>query len=53
MKVNNIPGDINMDKPRGGSAVLSKYNSRKSSTHSDVSSIPYIDRMEAQSVNPS
>ena len=51
MKVNNILEDINTDKLRGRSAVSSKYSSRKSSTHLDISSIPYIDRMEAQSID--
>jgi len=47
MKVNNIPEDINMDKLRGRSIVSSKYNSRELSTHSDIFSILYINKMEA------
>jgi len=47
IKVNNIPEDINMNKPRGISIVSSKYNSRELSTHSDIFSIPDINKMEA------
>ena len=50
---NNTSEDINMDKPRGRSISSSPNLSRKSSTHSVLSSIPYVDRMEAQSNDPS
>ena len=44
---------INVDRepPRGRSNVLSVISSRKVSTHSSISSIPYIKRIEIQNNN--
>ena len=48
MEVNAISEDINMDEPRGRSLLSSPNTSREMSAHSDLSSIPYVDRIEAQ-----
>ena len=48
---NNI--DMEIDTPRERSVNSSINSSRESSTHSNVSSIPYVERMEAQNNNPS
>ena len=49
VEVNAISEDVNMDEPRDRPLLLSPNISRGTSTHSDTLSIPYIDRMEAQS----
>jgi len=43
--------DINTDNSRGRLASFSKYSSKESSVHLNVSSIPYYKRMEIQSNN--
>jgi len=48
MEVNAISEDINMDEPRGRSLLSSPNTSKGMSAHSDLSSIPYVDRIEAQ-----
>lgn len=53
MEVNPISEDINVDEPRGRSLSLSPNVSRGMSTHSDILSIPYVNRIEAQNNNPS
>ena len=50
MVQNNINMDMDIDTPRGRSAI---HNSRELLAHSSVSSIPYVERMETQSNNPS
>jgi len=44
--------DMEIDTPRGWSNVLSTNNSRKSSVHSSVLSIPYDERMKALNNSP-
>ena len=51
VEVNNISKDINMDKLRGKSKSSSTNSSRESLTHSDISSVPYIDRIEVRIKN--
>ena len=51
VEVNNISKDINMDKLRGKSKSSSTNFSRESLTHSDILSVPYMDRIEVQSKN--
>ena len=53
MVQNNINMDMDINTPRGRSAIPSANNSRELLAHSSVSSIPYVKRMEAQSNNPS
>jgi len=53
MVQNNINMDMDIDTPRGRSAIPSANNSRELLAHSSVSSIPYVERMETQSNNPS
>jgi len=53
MTNNNMNMNIDMNNPRGRTVNASANSSRKSSTHSSVSSISYIERMEAQNNNPS
>ena len=48
---NNI--DMEIDTPRERSVNSSINSSRESSTHSNVSSISYVERMEAQNNDPS
>ena len=48
IEINNISEDVNMDVPRSRSTALSPNSSRESSTHSDLSSQLYADRMEAE-----
>jgi len=43
-----VSKDVNMDELRGKSKPSSQNSSRESSVHSDLSSVPYVDRMEAQ-----
>ena len=43
--------NIDIDTPRGRSATSSTNSSRASLTHSNLSSISYVERMEAQSNN--
>jgi len=52
MEVNPISEDINMDKPRSRSLSSSPNVSRGMSTHSDILSIPYVNRIEAQNNDP-
>ena len=47
-KFDNTSEDINMNKLRNRSILLSTNHFKKSSTHSEILSIPYIDKMEAQ-----
>ena len=42
-----------MDELRGRSKPSSQNSSRESPVHSDLSSVPYVDRMEAQNNDPS
>jgi len=51
VKVHNLSEDVNIDKTRGRYIVLSPISSRAASTHSNASSIPYINRIEAQNNN--
>jgi len=51
VEVNNISKYINMDKLRGKSKSSSTNSSRESLTYSDISSVPYMDRIEVQSKN--
>ena len=44
--------DVDGEPPRGRSNVLSAIFSREASTHSVVSSISYVNRMEIQNNNP-
>jgi len=53
MEVNAISEDTNMGEPRGRSLLSSPNTSRGMLAHSDLSSIPYVDRMEAQNNDPS
>jgi len=53
VKANYVSEDINMDEPRGRSMIPNRVMSRAMSAHSDTSFIPYVERMEAQSSNPS
>ena len=51
--LNNNQMDMEVDTLRGRSVSSSANGSRESSAHSSVSSIPYVERMEAQSNDPS
>jgi len=53
MKVNAISKDININILRERSNLLSLNLSWESLTYSNLSFIPYIDRMKAQNNNPS
>jgi len=53
VEVNNISEDINIDELSGRSKSSSINSSRESSTHSDISFVPYVDRIETQSKGPS
>ena len=48
-----ISENINIDKPRGRSTLISRNMSRVVSVHSDLLSIPYIEQIENQSNNSS
>jgi len=48
IEINNISENVNMDVPRSRSTALSPKSSRESSTHFDLSSQLYADRMEAE-----
>lgn len=48
IEINNISENVNMDIPRGRSIMLSWNSSRKSSTHSDLLSQFYADRIEVE-----
>ena len=48
VEVHNLSEDVNMDKTRGRFMALSPISSRATSTHSNASSIPYVNRIEAQ-----
>ena len=52
MKDNTTLEDVNMDEPRGRSTSSSPNASREPLAHSDLSSVLYVDRMEAQSEDP-
>ena len=52
VSLNAISKDINMDKLKGRSKLLSQNSLRESLVHSDLSFVLYIDRMEAQNDNP-
>jgi len=52
IKVNTISEDINMDALRGRSNSLSPNLLWKSLTHSNLSFVLYVDRIEAQNNNP-
>ena len=53
LEVNAISKDINMDKPRNRSKSLTQNSSRESLVISNLSSVPYVNKIEAQSNNPS
>ena len=44
----NISEDINMDEPRGRSVISSRVILKETLAHSDILSILYVERMEAQ-----
>ena len=48
-----ISEDVNVDVPRGRSISSSPNSSRELLAHSDLSSVPYVDRMEARNDYPS
>ena len=48
IEINNIFENVNMDIPRGRSIMLSWNSSRESSTHSDLSSQLYTDKIEVE-----
>jgi len=52
IKLNVVSKDINIDLLRDKFNLLSPNLSRELSTHLDLSSISYIDRVEAQDDNP-
>ena len=47
-----ISEDVNMDVPRGRSILSSPNSSRELLAHSDLSSVPYVDRMEHKMMTP-
>ena len=47
-----ISEDIEMDEPRGRFAIPSKATSRATLAFSTTSSVPYVERMEAQNNDP-
>jgi len=51
VKTNIFSENVNMDEPRGRFLLLSPNISRATSTYSDTSLIPYVDRIEAQNNN--
>jgi len=53
LEVNAISEDVNMDEPRGRSKSSTRNPSRESSVISNLSSVPYVNRMKAQSDEPS
>jgi len=53
MVQNNMNINISIDTPRDRSINSSANNSKKSLAHSIISSISYVERIEAQNNNPS
>jgi len=53
MEPNAISKNVNMDLLRGRSNLSSSNLSRESLAYSNLSSVPYVDRIEAQNNNPS
>jgi len=52
IELNVVSKDINIDLLRDKFSLLSSNLSRELLTHLDLSSISYIDRIEAQNDNP-
>jgi len=53
IEVNASSEDINIDELRGRSIASSPNSLRNPLAHSDLLSVPYMDRIEAQNVDPS
>ena len=53
MEINIVSENINIDILKDKSNLLNPNISRESSAYSDLLSVSYINRMEAQNLNPS